>query len=376
MPTVVLDTNVLLSDPEVLLSFHDADVIIPETVLGELDKLKTSRVDPDLRYRGREVSRHLFELSDQGNLVDGVDLPGGGTLRVVPLDTDTAFPEGLTPKNGDDRILAVAMQVRGAGADDLVLVTNDLNMLLKAQTLHVDVQRHFDGVESTFMRRFVVRPFQRYKIPLAILAMSLAVFAAIIALSVYNPLTRAQQGVPQEFKEQLSAGQRDVLENLITLQQNPGDTATELKLANTYFEIAQNDAHASGNPSQYANYALQHYQNVLREQPENLGARTDMAIMQFMLGQTDQAIQSTVQVLQKDPEHLHANYNLGIFYWQGRSDLNAAEKQFNKVIEITKDDAQQAGILKEAQARLDAVKKQASQAGSGSAGATATGGVQ
>ena len=68
---VVLDTNVLLADPQALLSFPRAEVVIPETVLGELDKLKTARVDPDLRFRGREVSRLLFEFSEEGSLDRG-----------------------------------------------------------------------------------------------------------------------------------------------------------------------------------------------------------------------------------------------------------------------------------------------------------------
>ena len=111
MKTVVLDTNVLLADPGSLLGFPDADVVIPETVLGELDKLKTSRVDPDLRFRGREVSRILFDLSEQGSLIDGVDLPDGGRLRVAPLDSEGQLPEGLATRNADDRILAVAYQL-------------------------------------------------------------------------------------------------------------------------------------------------------------------------------------------------------------------------------------------------------------------------
>ncbi|HEY3318036.1 MAG TPA: PIN domain-containing protein [Coriobacteriia bacterium] len=372
MRTVVLDTNVLLSDPDVLLSFRDAEVVIPETVLSELDKLKTSRVDPDLRFRGREVSRLLFELSEQGNLVAGVALPDGGKLRVVPLDTETSFPEELSPKNADDRILAVALQLRN-GDGELVLVTNDLNMLLKAQTLGVEVQRHFDGAESTFARRFIIRPFQRYKVPLAILAIALAVFAAIILLSLYNPLTTGQQQIPQEFKDQLTSGQRDVLDQLISLQRNPGDVAMETKLANTYFNLAQT-GHI--NNAQYASYAVQHYQHVLQEQPNSLDVRTDMAIMEFTLGQTDQAIQDTVFVLQKKPDHLQANFNLGIFYWQGRHDLRSAEAQFNKVIELTKADPQQSQILKDAEARLAAVKKEESQAGTGSAGTTSTGGAK
>jgi tetratricopeptide (TPR) repeat protein len=373
MRTVVLDTNVLLSDPDVLLSFQDAQVVIPDTVLGELDKLKTSRVDPDLRFRGREVSRLLFELSEQGNLIEGVKMPDGGLLRIVQLDSDAPFPEELSPKNADDRILAVATQVAAEAEGDLVLVTNDLNMLLKAQTLGVKVQRHFDGVESTFARRFIIRPFQRYKVPIGILALALAVFAAIIVLSIYNPLNSAQQQVPQEFKDQLTQGQRDVFDQLATLQRNPGDSVTEIKLANTYFNLAQN-GHI--NNAQYATYAVQHYQHVLQAQPEDLDVRTDMSIMEFTLGQTDQAIQDTVRVLQKKPDHLQANYNLGIFYWQGRHDLRSATAQFSKVIDLAKNDASQQTILKDAQARLASVQQEAAKTGKGSVGATSTGGAQ
>ncbi|MBI4733542.1 MAG: hypothetical protein HY779_01760 [Rubrobacteridae bacterium] len=63
-PIYVLDTNVLLYNPRAVYAFPDADVIIPDTVLMELDKIKTSRADRELRYRGREISRILFDLTD------------------------------------------------------------------------------------------------------------------------------------------------------------------------------------------------------------------------------------------------------------------------------------------------------------------------
>ncbi len=380
MHTVVLDTNVLLSDPEVLLSFSDAEIVVPETVLGELDKLKTSRVDPDLRFRGREVSRLLFELSEQGSLLGGVDLPDGGRLRVAPLDADATFPEELSPKNADDRILAVAVQMMRRGIEDVVLVTNDLNMLLKAQTLGVRVERRFEGADGGFARRYIIRPFQRYKVPLGILAVALAVFAAIIVLSIYNPIANTPQAiVPQEFKDQLLQPQRDILDLLQTLQRNPNDYASEINLANQYFNMATNGHTA---PAMYASFAVQHYQHVLAAQPDNLDVRTDMAIMEFTTGKTDQAIQETVLVLRSNPNHLQANFNLGIFYWQGRHDYPAAEAQFQKVIDLTRNDSSQAAqqALKDAQARLVTVKKEAASAGksneaSPTGSATATGGV-
>jgi len=159
MRTVILDTNVLLSNPEILSDYPDAEVIIPETVLGEIDKLKTSRVDPDLRFRGREVSRILFDFSETGSLVAGVDLPDGGRLRVLPLDSDAGLPEGMSLRNADDRILATAHQACSAGCEDLTLVTNDLNMLLKAQTYGLKVERREEGRPSWPKR--AARWFQR-----------------------------------------------------------------------------------------------------------------------------------------------------------------------------------------------------------------------
>jgi hypothetical protein len=373
MKTVVIDTNVMLSDPEVLEAFPGTQVVIPETVLGELDKLKTSRVDPDLRFRGRDVSRRLFELSEQGALTEGVPLPEGGELRVVPLDPSNEFPPGLSPKNADDRILAVAWQLFLAHGDELVLVTNDLNMLLKAQTLGISVQRHFDGVENTFARRFIVRPFQRYKVPLGILAIALAVFAAILVLSFNNPLNSGQQQIPQEFRNQLTQGQRDVLDQLVALQRDPNDLATEIKLANTYFNVAQS-AHDGSGPT-YASYAVQHYQHVLQTQPNNYDVRTDMAVMEFMLGETDQAIQDSVYVLRALPDQLQANFNLGIFYARGRQDYQAAEGQFQKVIALTKNDSTQQTIYQSAKTQLAATKKAAASAAKGSSGTTSSGGT-
>ncbi len=209
MRTVVLDTNVLLADPGSLLGFPDAEVVIPETVLSELDKLKTSRVDPDLRFRGREASRILFDLSEQGSLVEGVELPDGGRLRVAPLDSDAPLPEGLSTRNPDDRILAVAIQVSKSNPSHTTLVTNDLNMLLKAQTYGMTVERHTDGPEGSFGRRYIIRPFQRYKVPLGILAVALAVFAAIVVIALYGPgsSSSGQAAIPAEFRDLLSASQ-------------------------------------------------------------------------------------------------------------------------------------------------------------------------
>ncbi|MBU4555363.1 MAG: tetratricopeptide repeat protein [Actinobacteria bacterium] len=328
MRTVLLDTNVLIADPNVLFAFNDAEIIIPETVLGELDKLKTSRADADLRFRGREVSRTLFELSEQGSLIGGVEMPDGGTLRVVPFDADADLPDGLSTRNADDKILAVAYQVCKDHCEHLTVITNDLNMLLKAQSLGLNVKRYGDGVEGSFARRFIIRPFQRYRIPLAILGMSLGVFAAIvfIAMSFRSDGGLADKiSVPPELRETFTASQLQIHTLLQEIENNPESANALLDLGNIYFEL--------GNYPRASTF----YERYVTLQPDNLDAATDLAASYFSSGKTDQAILAVNNVLAKNPEHVKANFNLGVMLWQGKGDLPAAKIQFQRVVELTVD---------------------------------------
>lgn len=362
MKTVVLDTNVLLADPNSLLAFPETDVVIPETVLGELDKLKTSRVDPELRFRGREVSRMLFELSEQGSLIEGVDLPDGGRLRVVPLDPDGDVPDGLAVRNSDDRILAVTVQLCASGCPDgIKLVTNDLNMLLKAQTYGVEVERHSDGPDGGFAKRYIIRPFQRYRIPLGILATSVAIFAAIVVVTLWGPGARpASVGtIPAEFRDQLPVTQQRILDYLVAIEQNEADLDTRLSLANIYFDLLANTGDIG-----YANLAIRHYERYLDLRPENVDVRVNLAVSLFRGGQTDRAIQEGLRVLEQEPNHVLSNYYLGIFYWRGRQDFQLAASQFNKVISMTQNgDERAVQINRDALAALDQVREQAEAAG-------------
>ena len=362
MKTVVLDTNVLLADPQALLAFPDIEVVIPETVLGELDKLKTSRVDPDLRFRGREVSRILFELSEQGSLIDGVELPDGGRLRVVPVDADAPMPEGLTTRNADDRILAVAVQLCQTGCEDgLTMVTNDLNMLLKAQTFGLEVERYAEGPDGGFAKRYIIRPFQRYRVPLGILATSLAIFAAIIVITVWGPGSRdaIPSAVPVEFRDQLPDAQQRILDYLTMLERNESDLDTRLALANLYYELR-----LTTGDIRYSSLAIKHYERYLELRPENADVRADLASSYFYSGQTDRAIQEACRILEQDGEHVEAIFNLGVFYWRGRQDYAAAATQFQRVIELTSGgDAQAQQYGQEATAALEQVRQEAAAAG-------------
>lgn len=363
MRTIVLDTNVLLSDPQSLLSFKDAEIIIPETVLGEIDKLKTQRVDPDLRFRGREVSRMLFEFSETGSLAEGVELPEGGTLRVAPLRTDIDMPEGLSNRNADDRILAVAYQVcREGNCENLTLVTNDLNMLLKAQALGIKVERRAE-VEGGFARKYIIRPFQRYRVPLTILAIAVAVFAAVLALAYYaTSLTgnnSAGTGVPTEFRDLLTEDQRNLLDGLVALQATPGDLDMTQQVANAYYNLRDQTGEVA-----FAQKAISYYERYLQARPDETSVRTDLSAMYFYSGATDKAIQEATRVLEAEPDHIQANFNLGIFYWRGRTDYKAAALSFKNVAELTKTgDAHTQLVGDEAKKNLITIVNEAKAAG-------------
>src|ERR1700759_3174571 len=77
----ILDTNVLLHDPNSLLNFADNSVLIPIEVIEEIDRFK--RESSELGQNARTVSRMLDGLRGEGSLSEGVKLPNGGRLKVA-----------------------------------------------------------------------------------------------------------------------------------------------------------------------------------------------------------------------------------------------------------------------------------------------------
>jgi PhoH-like ATPase len=129
--TYVLDTSVLLSDPRALTSFAEHDVVIPLVVLTELE---SKRHHPELGWAARTALRLLEGFRTRhGSLTEPmVANADGGTMRVEINHADVA---GLAPAlrvdANDHRILAVARNLANEGCD-VVLVTKDLPLRLKA----------------------------------------------------------------------------------------------------------------------------------------------------------------------------------------------------------------------------------------------------
>ncbi|HET7518045.1 MAG TPA: PIN domain-containing protein, partial [Actinomycetes bacterium] len=134
--TYVLDTNVLIADPEAPGRFQEHDVAIPLTVVEELDKLK-SRPD-ETGASARRAIRTLERLRQQGNLSEGVELPGGGRIWVeVSLASRLDLPEALSSSSDDNRILATTANLAKelAGEREVVLVSKDASLRIKAEAL-------------------------------------------------------------------------------------------------------------------------------------------------------------------------------------------------------------------------------------------------
>ena len=132
----VLDTNVVLHDARCIEDFAEHDVIIPITVLEELDSFK--RGSEDIHFQARQFVRALDELTGPILSKEGVPRgPGLGNLRVVwtpSLDEQvrSAFMQDVP----DHRILNTAIQLQAEYPHRaVVLVSKDMNLRMKAKSV-------------------------------------------------------------------------------------------------------------------------------------------------------------------------------------------------------------------------------------------------
>jgi len=129
----VLDTNVVLHNPDALYMFEDNEVVLPFAVLEELDKFKKAK--DDVGRNAREVIRKLDHLRQQGHLSEGVTWNGvGGRVRVEFYDGET--PSWLTAEAPDNRIIGVAWRLKEQG-QRAILITKDINVRLKSDALGI-----------------------------------------------------------------------------------------------------------------------------------------------------------------------------------------------------------------------------------------------
>lgn len=145
----VLDTNVLLHDPTSLFRFAEHDVFLPMIVLEELDHQKKGM--SEVARNARQVSRYLDELVDTADLSKGVPLDALGNadalgaLYFQTRPTDTHLPLELPMGKADNVILSIVHGLRKQSPKrEIVLVSKDINMRLKARALNLPAEDYLN----------------------------------------------------------------------------------------------------------------------------------------------------------------------------------------------------------------------------------------
>lgn len=130
----ILDTCVLLHDPNSINSFQENNVYLPLVVISELDKFK--KEENEKGRNARHVTRIIDELRLKGPLTKGVSLDGGGTFKVLVNYNSHSFEIN----SNDDRILATALSLKQDTNNNAILITNDVNMRVRANIYGMPVE--------------------------------------------------------------------------------------------------------------------------------------------------------------------------------------------------------------------------------------------
>ncbi|MFZ9350388.1 MAG: PhoH family protein [Polynucleobacter sp.] len=147
----VLDTNVLMHDPSSLFRFEEHDLYLPMTTLEELDNHKKGM--SEVARNARMVSRSLDQLiaGTSGQLDEGIPLnklgnqDATGRLFFQTQFSNAPLPEGLPEGKGDNLILGVVRDLQKAKPQqEVVLVSKDINMRIKARALGLPAEDYFN----------------------------------------------------------------------------------------------------------------------------------------------------------------------------------------------------------------------------------------
>lgn len=158
----VLDTSVILYDHHAIKSFKEHDVVIPITVLEELDNFKKG--NDTKNFAAREFIRYIDKISGRGTLQDWVNIngKGHGLFKIemnqhAKVDSEKVFGE----RKADHRILNTALYLSEQNpARKVIMVTKDINLRLKAKSLNLNAEDYETGkikdIDEMYTGRSVV----------------------------------------------------------------------------------------------------------------------------------------------------------------------------------------------------------------------------
>lgn len=160
----VLDTNVILHDYNCIHSFQDNDIVIPITVLEEIDNFK--RGQDQIHYNAREFVRILDGLSGDKLIKEGVSLgPGKGKIKIITNHQhEPAVSQSFSESKIDHRILSVAHYLtHKSPSRKVIFVSKDVNLRLKAKSLGIMAQDYFtdriQDIEKLYSGKRIIMDF-------------------------------------------------------------------------------------------------------------------------------------------------------------------------------------------------------------------------
>jgi PhoH-like ATPase len=139
----ILDTSVLVQNPSCLNEISNSTLILPITVLEELDKLKSYR--EEVGKNARMLIKQIDKLSSEGDFQSGINLPSNSILKVDVSD------EGFIGKDetyGDNKILACALKYK-KGKTVPTLLSADLNLRIRAKALGIKAEDYIEKGAKT-----------------------------------------------------------------------------------------------------------------------------------------------------------------------------------------------------------------------------------
>jgi PhoH-like ATPase len=149
--TFILDTNVILYDAKSIQRFEGNDIVIPLTVLEELNTKK--KLSLELGKNARDALRFIDDLkeSQKGQLHEGLELENGGRLRIyVEKKIEGGIPLSLNPLTGQHKIILAAYDLKQKG-ERAILVSKDFMARIKAETLGIPAE-DYENLKFSYKR--------------------------------------------------------------------------------------------------------------------------------------------------------------------------------------------------------------------------------
>ena len=153
----VLDTNVLYADPAIFDRMGDKTLVLPRSVIGELDRHKSELSDRG--QSSRDISRQIRRLMEANRGKTEITLSHGGTLLILEVSDDYKFPVGLDREKVDDRIVALARQLQDLNKHrKVVVLSGDNNVANLTFALGLDADEVATSIDPAAVKELIQGP--------------------------------------------------------------------------------------------------------------------------------------------------------------------------------------------------------------------------